>query len=89
MLGNAYKFTSKGEIVVHAYQKDSKISIAISDTGVGIPEKALSTIFVEFTQANSTIERQYGGYGMGLTISKKLATLMDGHISVKSELKQG
>ena len=44
-----YKFTSKGEIVVHAYQKDSKISIAISDTGVGIPEKALSTIFVEFT----------------------------------------
>lgn len=89
LLGNAYKFTSKGEIVVHAYQKDSKISIAISDTGVGIPEKALSTIFVEFTQANSTIERQYGGYGMGLTISKKLATLMDGHISVKSELNKG
>lgn len=40
LLGNAYKFTSKGEIVVHAYQKDSKISIAISDTGVGIPEKS-------------------------------------------------
>lgn len=44
---------------------------------------------MEFTQANSTIERQYGGYGMGLTISKKLATLMDGHISVKSELNKG
>ena len=99
LLGNAIKFTEEGEIVVsvtkagEVYTKSDKqyinIDISIKDTGIGIPKEKLKKIFESFTQADSSTTRQYGGTGLGLTISKSLAELMDGSLTVDSEFSKG
>lgn len=91
ILGNALKFTDKGEIAISVdYNHDSEqLKIDIKDTGIGIKESSLKSIFDEFKQQDDQLTRKYGGTGLGLAISKKLAKMMDGEISVVSELGSG
>ncbi len=95
LLSNAIKFTEKGavtlEVTNEAVQQrhGATIHFAVSDTGIGIPQDKLATIFERFTQADRSIARQYGGTGLGLTISKQLVELMDGRIWAESTLGHG
>ncbi|MBO9199838.1 MULTISPECIES: response regulator [Niastella] len=99
LLGNAIKFTQKGEIFVslkksgNMYAKEGKkcidIELSVRDTGIGIVKEKLIKIFDSFTQADSSTTRKYGGTGLGLTISKSLAELMDGSLQVESEAGRG
>ena len=91
LLGNSLKFTKKGQIKIYIKSltpaiegEKTIIQIAISDTGIGIPIEKQQTIFESFTQADSTINRKYGGSGLGLSIVKALTNLMNGKIEVKS-----
>lgn len=99
LLGNAIKFTEKGEIYIECrqttgkYEQDGKqmigISISVKDSGIGIPASKLAKIFEGFTQADSSTTRKYGGTGLGLTISRSLAELMGGSLTVTSEPGKG
>ena len=94
LLGNAIKFTREGGITLSAELKDQTsdralIEIAVTDTGVGIAQAVAEDIFKPFVQADSSITRQYGGSGLGLTISRRLAELMGGSISVESKEGSG
>jgi PAS domain S-box-containing protein len=99
LLGNAIKFTEKGEIFVgitnagETCRENEKrfitVAIQVKDSGIGIPQEKLSKIFEGFTQADSSTTRKYGGTGLGLTISKSLAELMGGTITVESEAGKG
>jgi signal transduction histidine kinase/CheY-like chemotaxis protein len=99
LIGNAIKFTEKGEIFVTvqkrkpAYEKKGRkfldLAISVKDTGIGISEEKLETIFESFTQADSSTTRKFGGTGLGLTISKRLAELMDGSLLVESDPGNG
>ncbi|HJU46431.1 MAG TPA: response regulator, partial [Chitinophagaceae bacterium] len=99
LLGNAIKFTEEGEIAVTVkkggpvYQKDNKkfldIIISVKDTGIGIRKDQLKKIFESFTQGDSSTTRKYGGTGLGLTISRSLAELMEGSMQVESEAGKG
>ncbi len=89
LLGNAIKFTENGEVVMTVKQKGGGISIDIRDTGIGIAPEKLNRIFESFTQGDSSTTRKYGGSGLGLTISKNLAELMGGTLSVESEPGEG
>jgi len=94
LLKNALKFTKEGTIELKVFLKDEtkdKITIGfeISDTGVGIPEEKLEVIFNAFTQGDSTTTRNFGGTGLGLTISKFLVEIMGGTIDVKSSESKG
>ncbi|MCX7143850.1 MAG: CHASE domain-containing protein [Proteobacteria bacterium] len=89
LLGNAIKFTDQGSITLSATLKEQAsdsalIELSVSDTGIGIPKAVAEDIFKPFVQADSSITRQYGGSGLGLTISRRLAELMGGTISVAS-----
>lgn len=90
LFSNALKFTEEGEVMLDisaAQPEHEKVSIrfAISDTGIGIDEKRINTIFDSFTQASQNTKRLFGGTGLGLTISKQLTELQGGTISVDSE----
>lgn len=89
LVGNAIKFTDKGEILIVAeHFKDTDDSVVIRftvrDSGIGIPEDKQGVIFNSFTQVDTSTTRKYGGTGLGLAISKKLAELMHGEIGVNS-----
>jgi CheY-like chemotaxis protein len=91
-LSNAFKFTHAGqvELHIHAPRHDSvaaedNIVFAVRDTGIGIPQDKQQLIFEAFQQVDGTISRKYGGTGLGLTISRKLAELMGGDIRVSSQ----
>lgn len=89
LLGNAAKFTERGELELSievAEEKDTEITVLskIRDTGIGLAEDKLETIFEAFKQANGTTTRKYGGTGLGLSISRKIADLMQGRIWVES-----
>lgn len=89
LLSNAIKFTEKGSVEFSYNIEDVdadkvSVSFSIKDSGIGISEKQRSKIFDSFTQADETITRQYGGTGLGLTISKKLVELQGGNIFVNS-----
>ncbi|HTK86278.1 MAG TPA: response regulator [Nitrospiraceae bacterium] len=89
LIGNAIKFTEKGEVVLRVVQDpDAKQSGAlrfmVSDTGIGIPSEKLDGVFERFVQADSSTTRKYGGTGLGLTISKRLVELMGGQLRVES-----
>jgi two-component system, sensor histidine kinase and response regulator len=94
LVGNAIKFTEKGEIVVRA-SLDARIGdellvrFAVSDTGVGIPEGRRTAIFEPFTQADNSTTRKHGGTGLGLAISSRMVQMMGGTISVESEEGKG
>lgn len=93
ILGNAYKFTEKGSIKIKAgliYQGLQKqLEISVTDTGIGIRPEKLTSVFEEFSQADEVIQRKYGGFGLGLTISKKIIELLNGRIDVESEWGRG
>jgi len=95
IVSNATKFTSKGEIVIQAEllpNEDSsswRLNCSISDTGLGIPNDKISSLFDSFSQVDSSTTRKFGGTGLGLAIVKKLCNLMNGDISVTSELGKG
>ncbi len=94
LITNAVKFTHEGEIVLSAQllpAVDGKqtIEFCVSDTGIGIKEDYIPNLFQTFTQADSSTTRNYGGTGLGLTISKQLVELMGGEISVTSEYGKG
>ena len=89
LLSNAAKFTHSGKIILSAKQSGTNLRIAVSDTGIGISEEALTRIFKEFQQADTSTTRQYGGTGLGLSISRNLARLLGGDITVESELGKG
>jgi PAS domain S-box-containing protein len=93
LVGNALKFTEKGEITVTAQSQQcgeqGKVSFAVSDTGIGIPADKLEVIFDDFTQADSSVTRKYGGTGLGLSITRRIVELMGGRIFATSTLGQG
>jgi len=94
LLNNAVKFTEKGEIVlvieVERMEADrSWIHFSVRDSGIGIPLEKQEAIFEAFTQQDSSTTRNYGGTGLGLTISSRLVELMGGHIWVESEVGKG
>jgi len=94
LVGNAIKFTQEGSVIVEVislktqHQKQH-IQITVKDTGIGISEEKQQLIFNEFTQAENDTSRQFGGSGLGLTISKKLAELLHGSLQVESTLGEG
>lgn len=89
LLGNAIKFTEKGTITIDAKEKNGMVSIAVSDTGIGIPEAKFEGIFKSFEQADGNIEREYGGTGLGLSVTKQLVELHKGSIDVASKVGKG
>lgn len=94
LIGNAVKFTQNGQITVNmsstiADDGQALITIAVEDTGVGIPPDRLIAIFDPFEQAEATTAQEFGGSGLGLTISRQLAAVMDGSIGVTSVEGQG
>ena len=89
LVGNAIKFTHKGHVLINVEclgvtDGQSVMRIGVEDTGIGIPEEKLPTIFTQFGQADASTARQYGGTGLGLAISWKLVRLMGGRIGVRS-----
>jgi signal transduction histidine kinase/CheY-like chemotaxis protein/putative methionine-R-sulfoxide reductase with GAF domain len=91
LLGNAVKFTDAGEVVLTAEPGDrpGEVHVAVRDTGIGIPADRLHRLFEEFSQVDSSTTRKYGGTGLGLAVSKRLAELMGGTMWVESVAGQG
>jgi len=94
LMGNAIKFTEQGEVIISAALKEHdaehlKLVCSVRDTGIGIPEILMPDLFKSFTQVDASTTRQYGGSGLGLSISKKLCELMNGAIQATSEPGNG
>ncbi len=89
LLGNAVKFTEKGNVTVSAHSDADKFYIEVSDTGIGMFNKDLSCIFEEFRQIDGTSSRPYEGAGLGLAIAYKTAGILGGDLSVKSAPGKG
>ncbi len=94
LVGNAIKFTEKGEVSIAISlrsQRDKNVTIdfEVKDSGIGIPKESIHSIFESFTQASSDTTRKFGGTGLGLTIVKRLIELQGGTISVKSKEGEG
>lgn len=94
LLSNALKFTEEGEVkltvaIVEDWEKKIRLKFDVSDTGIGIPDDRIETIFESFTQASGSTKRLYGGTGLGLTISKQLTELQGGKLTVDSEVGMG
>ncbi|MHB1082768.1 MAG: ATP-binding protein [Prosthecobacter sp.] len=97
LVGNAIKFTEKGEILILVRQVSRQtpqgdktlLHVSVRDTGIGIPPEKIGQLFQAFNQADTSTTRKYGGTGLGLAISKKLVKMMQGEISVVSEEGKG
>lgn len=94
LIGNAIKFTKRGEILLTVNLRKIEDSMAIlyfevKDTGIGIPQEKTSRLFQPFSQTDSSTSRYYGGTGLGLSISKRIVEMMKGEIGVESEVQKG
>ncbi len=94
LLSNAIKFTESGEVVVKVSletedNENDSIRFSVTDTGIGLSEENIQTLFRPFTQADSSVVHKYGGTGLGLSIAKLIVQLMGGEIGVESTLGQG
>ncbi len=94
LVGNAIKFTSKGSVdiiveLVEDLKTDQVIRISIRDTGIGIPEQSMKSIFQKFSQADLSTTRQFGGTGLGLNIASEIVQLMGSEIKLSSQLGSG
>jgi signal transduction histidine kinase/DNA-binding response OmpR family regulator/HPt (histidine-containing phosphotransfer) domain-containing protein len=96
LVGNAVKFTPKGEVVVNVSQlragsldTPAELLFMVRDTGIGIPADRLPILFTPFSQADASTTRRYGGTGLGLAISRRLAELMGGQVSADSTVGEG
>lgn len=94
LVGNSVKFTEKGSIdmycrLIEQKGNDLLIEFSVQDTGIGIPQNKLDTIFEDFAQAARDTSRKFGGTGLGLSISKKIVELQGGTITVESKLGEG
>jgi signal transduction histidine kinase/DNA-binding response OmpR family regulator len=94
LLGNAIKFTAKGEVLLDVQRQSGdtaqvRLLFCVKDTGVGIAADKFQTIFESFSQADTSTTRQYGGTGLGLSISSQIVQLMGSHIDLTSEVGRG
>lgn len=94
IIDNAIKFTEQGSIflkveVIKIVANTAKLKFVIQDTGIGIPEEKIATLFNSFSQVDGSFTRKYGGTGLGLAISKNLVEIMGGSIWVKSKINKG
>jgi signal transduction histidine kinase len=94
LVGNAIKFTERGEVTVQVEQQSEKAGVSmlhfsVADTGIGIPDEKQNTIFNAFTQADGSTARRYGGTGLGLTIARQLAEMFGGRLWLESVVGQG
>ena len=89
LLGNAVKFTDRGEIRISACQENGEFKIAIADTGIGIDQADISRIFEEFDRGILANDAAYPGTGLGLAIVKRLVEALGGHVAVESEVGKG
>ena len=90
IVGNAIKFTERGQVTAFVEHKDEILRITVSDTGVGIAKQNIANLFQPFSQADTTFTRKFGGTGLGLILSKRLAQLMGGDLILESsELGKG
>ncbi|WP_291323309.1 ATP-binding protein, partial [Desulfonatronospira sp.] len=95
LTGNALKFTEQGNVQVHlislsgAKGGDTRLKFSVSDTGIGIPDDKLSTLFKPFVQVDGSYTRRHQGAGLGLSLVKRLVEMMNGNISVESEVGRG
>jgi two-component system, sensor histidine kinase RpfC len=95
LIGNALKFTSNGYVRLEAYVVERKgsstvsIRFAVRDTGIGIPKEKQEKIFESFTQADESVMREFGGTGLGLTITQHLVNMMGGNVTVTSQPGHG
>ena len=94
LLGNAVKFTEKGQVELHIKVEEEtkekvKIYFEVKDTGIGIPQSRIPDLFKPFSQIDSKISKKYGGTGLGLAISRKIVQLMSGKIEVFSQMDKG
>ncbi|MEO0659963.1 MAG: ATP-binding protein [Planctomycetota bacterium] len=89
LVGNAVKFTEEGSVTLVLARSGERLSATVVDTGVGIPESAQPTLFEPFTQADVSTTRNHGGTGLGLTISRELARLMGGDVSLVESSERG
>ena len=89
-VSNALKFTQKGEVRVSSqYRAPGWVTFSVADTGIGIAKEHQSALFQDFVQLDSPIQRRFRGTGLGLALSKRLAELLGGSVTVQSELGQG
>ncbi|WP_243694171.1 hybrid sensor histidine kinase/response regulator [Vibrio viridaestus] len=93
LMSNAVKFTHQGSIQVHFSERETQgdifLYISVSDSGIGVPKNAQGLIFEPFQQAESSTTRRFGGTGLGLSIVKSICDLMDGNITLTSEVDKG
>ncbi|MDW7670128.1 MAG: ATP-binding protein [Bacillota bacterium] len=89
LIGNALRYTEKGKIQISSAVNAGMVVISVEDTGIGIPEDRLESLFEYYEQAGLAPEREYTGYGLGLPISRKLVELHGGSINVTSQVGKG
>ena len=89
LIGNAAKFTRRGSVKVTWSVRKGRLRMVVDDTGPGIPPERLDTVFDSFSQADASISRTFGGSGLGLSISRSLARLMGGDITLESRVGKG
>jgi signal transduction histidine kinase len=89
LLANAIKFTDEGEVLVTVQETSNEVSIAVSDTGIGIPSHAMKELFQDFHQLEAGDGRRYDGTGVGLALSRRLARALGGEIDVRSRQGEG
>lgn len=89
LLGNAVKFTAQGQVSLEMDYREGLLSIAVRDTGIGIPSERLPGLFEPFVQVDASTTRRFGGTGLGLSISRRLCVHMGGSLEVTSQTGQG